>query len=82
MVLRFIWYRQKRGGDLPSQVGDFPPKGKKSIELETVVVLAFSFVFITKKNTPKKQITWDDRYTELDDFKNDHGHVNLYQKVS
>jgi hypothetical protein len=37
VVLRCIWYRQKMRGRSPTLGGRFPPKRKKSIDLETVV---------------------------------------------
>ena len=37
VVQRCIWYRQKTRGRSPTLGGRFPPKGKKSIDLETVV---------------------------------------------
>ncbi len=39
VVLRCIWYRQKTRGRSPTLGGRFPPKRKKSIDLETVVCI-------------------------------------------
>ncbi len=41
VVLRCIWYRQKTRGRSPTLGGRFPPKRKKSIDLETVIVNPF-----------------------------------------
>ncbi len=44
VVLRCIWYRQKTRGRSPALGGRFPPKRKKSIDLETVVLSMVFFV--------------------------------------
>ena len=59
IVLRCIWYRQKRGGDLPLQVGDFPPKAIRFCTPEFPEIskrYASSAYFVPFLNSPLQEI--------------------------